>query len=204
MKNLSLGLLLVLTFAMGICHAKSKTERIEVSRGKAPLVNIEGADADQITIWSGTGTTMTAADGTRRTPTSDRDFADWTAGAVEAPREVQTFNVSFYCKACEPARSDTWRCYSVRYAPGRNGERGYIQIPPAGDDDYEINVRTIYRGVEGQWFRASERWEALVRPRIEAALAAERDANPVRYTPVYTPPPQRTAVGAKPSVTPKK
>lgn len=175
MRILILGLLLAMPFAAGICQAKSKTERIEVSRGNAPLANIDGPDAQQITIWSGPGTSTITGDGSRM-PTSRGDFADWNAGAVEVPRGLPIFNINFYCKACEPARGDTWRCYAVRYVPGRDGERGYIQIPGAGDNDYEVNVRSIYRGVEGQWFRASEKWEALVRPRIEQALAAPRQS----------------------------
>jgi hypothetical protein len=174
MRTLSLGLLLALPFAAGICQAKSKTDRIEVSRGKSPLVSIAGAAAERITIWSGPGSTMTTADGRSSTPISYRDFVDWAAGAVEAPSGRPVFNVSFFCKACEPARGDTWRCYGVRYVPGREGERGYIQIPGTGEADYEINVRTIYRGVEGKWFRASEEWEALVRARIELALVTGR------------------------------
>jgi hypothetical protein len=207
LRNLSLGLLLALPFAAGLCHAKSKLERIEVSRGKAHVVSIGGTPAEQINIWNGPGSTMTAADGSSRMSRSERDIADWNAGAVEAPQDLPVFNVRFFCKGRDPARDDAWRCYSVRYVPGRDGERGYIQIPPAGDDDYEANVRTIYRGVEGQWFRASESLEALVRPGIEQA-GAVHDTDPVRYTPVYppvyTPPPQRTAVGARPTVTPKK
>ena len=87
---------------------------------------------------------------------------------VEAPRERPVYSVSFFCKACEPARRDTWRCYGVRYAPGRDGERGYIQIPKPGDAEYYVNVRTIYRGVEGQWFRATENWDALMRAHLAA------------------------------------
>lgn len=175
MRSLGLGLLLALPFVAGVCHAKSKTERIEVMRGKTRLLSIDGAIAGQFTIWNGPGVEMTTADGSRRAPASDRDFADWSAGA-EAPQGLPIFKVNFYCEACEPARGDTWRCYTVHYAPGRDGERGYILIPGTRDDEYDINVRSIYHGVEGRWFRASDKWEELVRPRIEQALAAQRPA----------------------------
>ncbi len=54
--------------------------------------------------------------------------------------------------------SDTWRCHGARDVPGRDGERGYIQIPKRGDDDYEVNARTIYSGIEGRWFHSTESW----------------------------------------------
>jgi hypothetical protein len=170
MRMLGLGLLLALPFA-GACVAKSETERIEVSRGKMQVASIDGAAAERITIWSGPGTRMTLADGTSHMTVTPGDFADWKGGAVNAPPGQPVYSVSFFCKACEPARRDTWRCYGVRYVPGRDGERGYIEIPKPGDDEYETNVRTIYRGVEGRWFRATESWDALMR----AHLAPERE-----------------------------
>ena len=87
-------------------------------------------------------------------------------------------------------------CYGVRYAIARDGE-GFIQIPAATDNDRDFrgNIQSIYRGVEGSWFRASARWEALVRPRIDEALTPD----PATYQyqqPIYVP--SRTAVGASP------
>ncbi len=175
MRMLGLGLLVALPFA-GDCLAKSKTERIEVSRDEVAVATIVGDPAERITIWSGPGTKMTLADGTGHMTVTEQDFADWKAGAVEAPRERPVYSVSFFCKACEPARRDTWRCYGVRYVPGRDGERGYILIPKPGDDEYEVNVRTIYRGVEGQWFRATESWDALMRAHLAPEPAAPRAA----------------------------
>ena len=111
----------------------------------------------------------------------------------------------FYCAA----RGETPRetvpsslCYGVRYGIDRDSGQGYIQVPPERDRDFPYNTRTIYRGVEGRWFRASASWEEWVRPRIDAALAPP-PPDPYRYQqpPIYTPPsPSRTAVGAKPSI----
>ena len=45
--------------------AKGATTRIEIARGKHPLVTLTGEQsAGQFTIWSGPGTSITAADGT--------------------------------------------------------------------------------------------------------------------------------------------
>ena len=120
MRMLGLGLLMALPIA-GDCLAKSKTERIEVSRDKVAVATIEGSHAERITIWSGPGTKVALADGASRMTVTEQDFADWKSGAVEVPREQPVYSVSFFCKACEPARRDTWRCYGVRYVPGRDG-----------------------------------------------------------------------------------
>jgi hypothetical protein len=153
-----------------LCAAKSEIARIEVAEDGANVVSIGGTTARDFTIWSGHGTLMTSG-GVSTMPTSSRDFAQWVAGAVVPPRGLPTFIVSFLCEACEPARADTWRCYGVRCAMGAHGEGGFIQIPASDDEQFPLNVQTIYRGVEGQWFRASPKWEKLIRPVIENALA---------------------------------
>ena len=47
-----------------IASAKSETARIEILHGKRPFVVLNADTAGQFTIWSGPGTSMTAADGT--------------------------------------------------------------------------------------------------------------------------------------------
>ena len=187
--------------ALGL--AKSETARIEILHGKRPFLTLSGADtAGQFTIWSGPGTSMTAADGTVSTPEHPGDIADWQAGAVPLPRDSRVYKVRFYCAAGdEPAREGgpTQLCYGVRYAISREGQ-GFIQIPDAADKEFKVNTQSIYRGVEGSWFRASVRWEALVRPRVDEALTP----SPATYQyqqPIYVP--SQTAVGASPAVTPK-
>lgn len=164
------GVLLLLT---GVCAAKSPVARIEVVQGGASLVRIEGAPAREFTIWSGPGTSS-GPEGATGLAVGEADIAAWQAGAVPPPTGGPVFNVIFLCEACEPARKDHWRCYGVRYAPGAEGGPGLIQIPAPGDQEFPTNVQTIYRGVEGQWFRASERWEQVVRARLREALAAAR------------------------------
>jgi hypothetical protein len=182
--------------------AKGQTARIEILHGKKAFVTLSGKEeAGQFTIWSGPGTSMTAADGTVSTPTSSRDFADWQSGVQQLPRDSKVYKVRFYCAAPDEPVNDktpTHLCYGVRYAISREGA-GFIQIPAANDKEFKGNTQSIYRGVEGSWFRASPQWEALVRPRIDEALTAA----PVSYyqQPIYVP--SRTAVGASPSVTPK-
>jgi hypothetical protein len=202
MKAAAFCAVLLVTPALGV--AKSETARIEVLHGKRAFVTLSGADsAGQFTIWSGPGTGVTAEDGSVSTPTHPGDIANWEAGAVQLPRDVKVYKVRFYCAAGDaPAHEDgpTHLCYGVRYAISQDGQ-GYIQIPAVGDKDFKGNTQSIYRGVEGSWFRASARWEALVRPRIDEALTPDPSASYQYQQPIYVP--SRTAVGASPSVTPK-
>ena len=53
-------------------------------------------------------------------------------------------------------------------APGsRNydaqSRRGYIYLPGPADEGYQLNVRHIFRAVEGHWFCATPQWDALMR-----------------------------------------
>ncbi len=187
--------------------AKSETARIEIARGKQTLVTLVGEEsAGQFTIWSGPGTSWTTSDGGDQMSASDRDIADWLAGSVKPPRKLQVYEVRFYCAARgENARESvpSSLCYGVRYAIDPKSGQGYIQIPTANDARFPGNTRSIYRGVEGSWFRASDRWEELVRPQVEAALTASARESTYRYEQphIYTPPPpSRTAVGARPTV----
>lgn len=200
-------LLLALPLAAG---AKSETTRIEVAHGKRPFVTLNGpATAGQFTIWSGPGTSAGPPGEPGQMTTSDLDIADWAAGSVELPKgKLAVFKVRFFCAAQleeQPAVTPSHQCYGVRYAIDPQTQQGYIQIPPEKDRDFPKNTQTIYRGVEGKWYHSSARWEELVRPRINEELLVK----PVEYNYwqqpyIYTPPSRSTtAVGARPTVTPK-
>jgi hypothetical protein len=197
----------LLTISTGAL-AKSETARIEIARGKHTIVTLSGEEsAGQFTIWSGPGTSAGPVGEPAAMTTSGRDFADWLGGAVEPPRKLQVYKVRFYCAARgENARESipSSLCYGVRYAVDPATGLGYFQIPAEGDAEFRANTRSIYRGVEGSWYRSSDRWEELVRPRIEAALAAKRGGDyPWNQPYIHVPsssPPSRTAVGARPSI----
>ena len=195
-----------------VTSAKSETARIEIARGKSSMVTLAGAEqAGQFTIWSGPGTSMTSGDGAPVTPTGPRDFADWAAGPVKPPRKLEVYSVRFYCAAAGETPNESvpsHQCYGVRYAYGP-GARGYIQIPAADDPEFPLNRQSIYRGVEGKWFHASEAWERAVRDLLDSArdaeLRAQRDNDDYRVTqPVYVETrPSPRVINATPKVTPK-
>ena len=188
--------------------AKGETTRIEIASGKRPFVTLEGADtAGQFTIWSGPGTHSTQSSGAELPSTSRADIADWEGGPVEPPTQLAVFKVRFFCAAeqePQPSVPTSHQCYGVYYAIDPETGAAFVRIPPARDREFPDNAQTIYRGVEGSWYRASAHWEALVRPQIDAQLKNEpHDAVYYQQPYIYTAP-AHTAVSAKPLVTPKK
>jgi len=196
-----------------LASAKSETTSIEIAHKKRPFVTLSGpATAGQFTIWSGPGTAAGPPGEQGQMTTGEGDIADWTAGSIELPqRKLAIFKVRFFCASqpepppeVSPEVATSHQCYGVRYAIDPETQQGYIQIPPERDKDFPRNTQTIYRGVEGRWFRSSARWEEVVRPRINETLQVK----PVEYNYwqqpyIYTPPASHTAVGARPTVTPK-
>ena len=59
------------------------------------------------------------------------------------------------------------------FSPGE--EQGYVYLPGEYDPWYGLNVRTVFRGVEGKLFRAWDAWERVARPLIEKAEHLEAD-----------------------------
>jgi len=57
----------------------------------------------------------------------------------------------------------------VFYAFMPGAEQGYVYLPGKSDEWWTLNVRTIFRGVEGNWFHAWSAWERVARPLIEKA-----------------------------------
>jgi hypothetical protein len=57
----------------------------------------------------------------------------------------------------------------VYYAFSPDAEQGYVYVPGESDEWYRLNVHTIFRGVEGKWFRAWGAWESVARPLIKKA-----------------------------------
>jgi hypothetical protein len=190
-------LLLALPLLAG---AQGETTRIEIAHGKRPFVTLSAPeDAGQLTVWSGPGTGLTQSG----------DIADWAAGTVAAPHNLNVFKVRFFCAADQtpaPVVATSHQCYGVYYGIDPQTRQGFIRIPPADDKQFPDNTRSIYRGVEGSWYRASGRWETLVRPQIEAALASNQPNGYSWYDQqhIYSPPASNTAVSARPALTPKK
>jgi hypothetical protein len=168
-----LTILLAALLLPSLAGAKGSNTRIEVTQDGAPLASItDGNILNKLTFWSGPGTTMQPAGQPARMSTSTADIADWMAGPVPPPVETRVYEVSFFF-AVRPHNGAGERSYTVRYVPAAAGP-GFIQIPGKDSPHYRSNVSLIIRGVEGNWYRASARWEELVRPAIDQARVTAR------------------------------
>lgn len=139
--------------------AKGDTVRITITGGDltARIEITDPAVASRFEIWSGPGTSSNEAQGLN---------VDWSQGVVKRPKGLQIYQVSFITK-----RRDSGT-YVVRYAIDASTNRGYVYLPGKADAGYQDNVWLIYRGVEGNWFRAWSEWEKLAHPLIAKARNA--------------------------------
>lgn len=55
------------------------------------------------------------------------------------------------------------------YDPAR--KTGYVYLPGKGEKWYDVNVGSIYRGVEGHWFQASGSFGDVIESSIRNARA---------------------------------
>lgn len=143
------------------------------AKGEITKITIQGGDlktAIAITnpktlatfeLWTGPGTSSWI----NATPKeADRFVIDWFHGVTESPQGLQRYQVSFYGKW--PAERVI---YVVFYEYDPATERGYIYLPGKADEWYRLNVSTIFRGAEGYWFRAGNRWNIVANRLIASA-----------------------------------
>jgi hypothetical protein len=111
-------------------------------------------------VWSGPGTSSTGT----RAEQVDGFIVDWSRAVTEPPKGLQRYEVSFYAKL-----PDERLIYVVFYEYDPASGDGYIYLPGRTEQWYRLDVSTIFRGVEGKWFRASKLWEGVARPLIAGA-----------------------------------
>jgi len=154
----------VMLLASAALNAKAQTVRIEVTGGalSEPMALTAQDRVERFWIWSGQGVQVNS----QRDP-SPGTFIDWSRGTVaKAPADLQRYEVSFFC---ESRRTEGHRlAYAVSYVLDPATGHGYIYLPGRGDERYRLNTSSIYHGVEGNWFHASESWDALMRSRLRS------------------------------------
>jgi hypothetical protein len=138
-----------------------------LAKGKTTKITIKGADLKtpieisgpkilaNFQVWTGPGTSG-----------ADRQslIIDWSQGPVRKPPEsLHSYQVSFHTDPNDQI------VYVVYYAFSPGAEQGYVYLPGESDEWAGLNVRSIWRGVEGKWFRAWSAWERVARPLIEKA-----------------------------------
>ncbi len=155
----------LLTFLITVpsdLFAKSETCKITIKGGdlKGPIEITDPNILASFNVWSGAGTSSTISGVTTQ---EDRGFIiDWPRGIVtDRPKGLTRYQVSFYAKL-----SDERLVYVVFYEYDPAKDQGYVYVPGKTDEWYRLNVGTIFRGVEGNWFFARDAWERIAKPLI--------------------------------------
>lgn len=162
------GLLVSIALPALLC-AKGDTVLIEIQGGslRAPIRATDPA-IEQFNVWDGmmgvNGAVLENATGF---------IIDWHAGIVtKPPARLPQYQVSFYagCRggSNEPgcAGEKPHLAYVVSYDWDPSSGQGFVYLPGSGDPRWQRNVTSIYRSVEGHWFRASDAWDHFVKPLI--------------------------------------
>ena len=154
--------LLVIVSATTRVFAKGITTRITIT-GAGLQSPVEISDPEVLknfNVWSGPGTFAQGVEGT------EGFIVDWTSGAVaNRPNGLRTFELSFYVRyANRPFTEQMDRlAYVVSYAIDPATGQGYVYLPGKADEPYRLNTKAIYRGREGNWFRANAAWQTAFR-----------------------------------------
>jgi hypothetical protein len=144
--------------------AKGDIVRITIKSDhlKTPIEIIDPKILATFNIWPGPGTGGTIPDANFNG--ADGFIIDWSRPALsDHPRGLRRYEVSFYAKL-----PNERLVYVVFYEFDPATGHGYIYLPGRADEWYRLNVGTIFRGVEGQWFRAGSEWDRVARPLIAA------------------------------------
>jgi hypothetical protein len=156
MKRIALASLVVIGVG-GVVLAVGTTTRIafEGADLAEPLTVSDAAAVARFNVWSGPGTAV------NRSPATEGFIADWSAGPVtDRPGGLRRYEVSFYVKPRQTSRVPADAPEELAYVVDYEGDQsqGFVFIPGRTDARFTLNTRSIYRGVEGQWFRATDEW----------------------------------------------
>jgi len=149
--------------------AKGPTVRIEISGPglPGPVALTSPAVLKQFAVWAGAGVMI------NRVEQTEGFIVDWLETVPGPPAAGPRYTVSFYVTyANRPLESQPEQlAYVVSYEPDFRVGRGFVYLPGKGDEHFALNTRTIHRGREGQWFRASDAWDAVVVELLKPATA---------------------------------
>ncbi len=157
--------LLVVFSATALLFAKGTTTRITISGGglQTPVEIGDPEILKHFNVWSGAGAMANGAEGT------EGFIVDWTSGAVAGrPDGLRTFELSFYVRYANRPFSEQpdQLAYIVSYSVDPETGQGYVYLPGKSDQPYRLNTSAIYRGCEGNWFRASAAWQHAFRTAV--------------------------------------
>jgi hypothetical protein len=158
--------------------AKGETNKITIQSLylKAPIEIVDPVILSKFNVWTGPGTWSSDPAFNSNAPGF---IIDWSSGtAPEVPDRLTCYKVSFYAKL--PDERLVYVVYYAQdyYAHDPSSGRGYVYLPGRDDQSYSLNVGTIIRGVEGQWFHSSSTWDDIVVPFIKNARVGRNPSKP--------------------------
>jgi hypothetical protein len=146
--------------------AKAPLSKIKIE-GADLAVPIEITDANVLAdfnVWSGPGTGWAANGVTHWDSSSESFIVSWSRKVTERLKKSRHYQVSFYARFPEERL-----IYVVSYEFDPATATGYVHLPGKNEHWYNLNVRTIFHGVEGNWFCARSAWDDLAMPLITQA-----------------------------------
>jgi hypothetical protein len=172
MVGRGIAIVLILAGFSATLAGKGSTSRISISGGDLAS-SLEIRDpriVEQFQIWTGPGT-QTCLGGRGNCVEGTEGFiVNWSAGpvVVEKPSGLQRYEISFFV-VDERFPGQTHHeevAYVVLYEYDPARWQGFVYLPGQGDQWYTLNSRSIYRRLEGNWFRATRAWQDVVVPLI--------------------------------------
>jgi hypothetical protein len=154
--------LLVLTAVPVSLLAKGRTVKITIKGDnlKAPIEIIDPQLLANFNVWTGPGTSSHESQGL---------IADWSHGAISPPPPgLPDYEISFYA---DFGNQEEKLVYVVSYEYDSSVRHGYVYIPGRKDKWWSLNVGSIFRQVEGNWFNVWSAWDNVALPLIEKTKA---------------------------------
>jgi hypothetical protein len=155
------GLLLLTAVPLSLL-AKGRTVKITIKGDnlKTPMEITDPSLVANFNVWTGLGTSSHESQGL---------IVDWSRGAVSAPPSgLPVYEISFYA---DFGNQEEKLVYVVSYEYDPSIRRGYVYIPGRKDKWWSLNVGSIFRQVEGNWFNAWSAWDNVALPLIEKTKA---------------------------------
>ena len=151
-------------FAPAPVAAKAPTVKITINAERAASIVVTEPAVRQFYVWAGPGVQINDI------PQTTGFIGDWAKGPTAKPPDVlQRYRIAFYT-GCKRSESDSCNTdqpqlsYVVFYVYDPATPKGYVYVPGRGEPWYDLNTRSILRGVEGDWFLASREWQAFIQP----------------------------------------
>jgi hypothetical protein len=149
--------LLVMSVIPTSLMAKGHTVKIMIEGAgiSAPIEITDSKILGNFFVWTGPGTSSNEKEGF---------IIQWSKGAAEPPPGLPRYQVSFYTDESVERLS-----YVVFYSYDPSTKVGYVYLPGPGEKWSQLNMGSIYRGIEGHWLQARPLWDTIAEPLIVAS-----------------------------------